>query len=135
MADKNLGITPRATSYADWYQDLVLKGELADHSPVKGCMVVRPYGWAMWENIRDVFDRFFKETGHKNAQFPLFIPLSFMAKEAAHVEGFAKECAVVTHYRLKAGPNGIEPDPASKLDEPLIVRPTSKTIIGAMYSK
>jgi len=135
MADKNLGITPRATSYADWYQDLVLKGELADHSPVKGCMVVRPYGWAMWENIQDVFDRFFKETGHKNAQFPLFIPLSFMAKEAAHVEGFAKECAVVTHYRLKAGENGIEPDPASKLDEPLIVRPTSETIIGAMYSK
>jgi prolyl-tRNA synthetase len=135
MADKNLGITPRATSYADWYQDLVLKGELADHSPVKGCMVVRPYGWSLWENIRDVFDRFFKETGHRNAQFPLFIPLSFMAKEAAHVEGFAKECAVVTHYRLKAGPNGIEPDPASKLDEPLIVRPTSETIIGAMYSK
>jgi prolyl-tRNA synthetase len=135
MADKNLGITPRATSYADWYQDLVLKGELADHSPVKGCMVVRPYGWSLWENIRDVFDRFFKETGHKNAQFPLFIPLSFMVKEAAHVEGFAKECAVVTHYRLKAGPDGIEPDPASKLDEPLIVRPTSETIIGAMYSK
>jgi prolyl-tRNA synthetase len=98
-------------------------------------MVVRPYGWSLWENIRDVFDRFFKETGHKNAQFPLFIPLSFMAKEAAHVEGFAKECAVVTHYRLKAGANGIEPDPASKLDEPLIVRPTSETIIGAMYSK
>ena len=133
--DKNLGITPRAKSYADWYQDLVLKGELADHSPVKGCMVVRPYGWALWENIQEVFNRFFKETGHKNAQFPLFIPLSYMTKEAAHVEGFAKECAVVTHYRLKATPEGIVPDPESKLDEPLIIRPTSETIIGAMYAK
>src|SRR5262245_18599852 len=133
--DKGLGVTPRAKSYADWYQDLVLKAELADYSPVRGCMVVRPYGWELWERIRDTFDRFFKETGHKNAQFPLFIPLSFMAKEAAHVEGFAKECAVVTHYRLKAGEHGIEPDPNSRLDEPLIVRPTSETIIGAMYSK
>ncbi|MSR47467.1 MAG: proline--tRNA ligase [Planctomycetes bacterium] len=130
-----LGVTPRATSFTDWYQDLVLKAQLADHSPVRGCMVVRPYGWALWERIRETFDRFFKETGHENAQFPLFIPLSFLAKEASHVEGFAKECAVVTHYRLKAGPNGIEPDPDSKLEEPLIVRPTSETIIGSMYAK
>ena len=134
--DKNLGITPRATSYADWYQDLVLKSELADYSPVRGCMVVRPYGWSMWENIQEVFDRFFKETGHKNAQFPLLIPLSFMAKEASHIEGFAKECAVVTHYRLKATPEGgIGPDPESRLEEPLVIRPTSETIIGAMYAK
>ncbi len=133
--DKNLGVTPRATDYALWYQDLVLKAELADYSPVKGCMVVRPYGWALWEKIRDIFDGFFKATGHQNAQFPLLIPLSFLAKEASHVEGFAKECAVVTHYRLKAGPNGIEPDPESKLEEPLIVRPTSETIIGSMYAK
>ena len=131
----NFGVTPRATDYAEWYQDLVLKAELADYSPVRGCMVVRPYGWELWERIRDTFDRFFKETGHKNAQFPLFIPLSFLAKEASHVEGFAKECAVVTHYRLKAGANGIEPDPDSKLEEPLIVRPTSETIIGSMYAK
>jgi len=133
--DKQMGVTSRAADYAAWYQDLVLKAELADYSPVRGCMVVRPYGWELWERIRDTFDRFFKETGHKNAQFPLFIPLSFLAKEASHVEGFAKECAVVTHYRLKAGANGIEPDPESKLEEPLIVRPTSETIIGSMYAK
>lgn len=133
--DKNLGITPRAKSYADWYQDLVLKAELADYSPVRGCMVVRPYGWALWENLKADLDRRFAETGHVNAQFPLFIPLSFLAKEAAHVEGFAKECAVVTHYRLKATPEGIQPDPESRLEEPLIVRPTSETIIGAMYAK
>jgi prolyl-tRNA synthetase len=134
-ADKGLGVTPRAKSYTDWYQDLVLKAELADYSPVRGCMVVRPYGWAIWEKLRETFDRFFAETGHVNAQFPLFIPLSFLAKEASHVEGFAKECAVVTHYRLKATPEGIQPDPESKLEEPLIVRPTSETIIGAMYAK
>ena len=129
------GVTPRSKSYTDWYQDLVLKAELADYSPVRGCMVVRPYGWALWEKIRETFDGYFKATGHVNAQFPLFIPMSFLAKEASHVEGFAKECAVVTHYRLKQGPNGIEPDPESKLEEPLIVRPTSETIIGAMYAK
>jgi len=134
-AASNLGVTPRAKSYADWYQDLVLKAELADYSPVRGCMVVRPYGWAIWEKLRETFDRFFAETGHVNAQFPLFIPMSFLAKEASHVEGFAKECAVVTHYRLKATPEGLAPDPESRLEEPLIVRPTSETIIGSMYAK
>jgi len=134
-AASNLGVTPRANSYTDWYQDLVLKAELADYSPVRGCMVVRPYGWALWEKLRETFDRYFQESGHVNAQFPLFIPMSFLAREASHVEGFAKECAVVTHYRLKATAEGLQPDPESRLEEPLIVRPTSETIIGAMYAK
>src|SRR5262249_23519125 len=134
-AASNLGVTPRAKSYADWYQDLVLKSELADYSPVRGCMVVRPYGWSIWTKIQEIFDGYFRETGHVNAQFPLMIPLSFMAKEASHIAGFAKECAVVTHYRLKGTDHGIEVDPESKLDEPLVIRPTSETIIGAMYAK
>lgn len=128
-------ITSRSEDYSQWYNDLVLKGGLADYSAVRGCMVIKPYGFALWENIRDVLDRRFKETGHVNAYFPLFIPKSFLSKEAAHVEGFAKECAVVTHYRLKNDPNGggIIVDPDAKLEEELIVRPTSETIIWNTY--
>ncbi len=134
MADDKK-ITKRAEDYSAWYQDIVLRAELADYSPVKGCMVFRPRGYAIWEKVQSDLDRRFKETGHKNAYFPLFIPQSFLAKEAQHVEGFAKECAVVTHSRLKATPDGIIVDPESKLEEPYIVRPTSETIIGAMLSK
>ena len=128
-------ITSRATDYSQWYNDLVIKGELADYSAVRGCMVIKPYGFALWENMRDQLDRMFKDTGHVNAYFPLFIPKSFLSKEAAHVEGFAKECAVVTHYRLKNDPNGggVVVDPEAKLEEELIVRPTSETIIWNTY--
>ena len=128
-------ITARDKDYSQWYNDLVLKGELADYSAVRGCMVIRPYGYALWENMRDQLDKMFKDTGHVNAYFPLFIPKSFLSKEAAHVEGFAKECAVVTHYRLKNDPNGggVVVDPEAKLDEELIVRPTSETIIWNTY--
>lgn len=128
-------LTSRKEDYAQWYNDLVLKGGLADYSAVRGCMVIKPYGYALWENMRDQLDRMFKETGHVNAYFPLFIPKSFLSREAAHVEGFAKECAVVTHYRLKNDPNGngIVVDPEAKLDEELIVRPTSETIIWNTY--
>ncbi len=124
----------REGNYADWYQYIVRVGEMAETSPVRGCMVIKPWGYAVWENIQRVLDGMFKATGHKNAYFPLFIPLSFLEKEAEHVEGFAKECAVVTHHRLKQGPNGkLIPD--GELDEPLIVRPTSETIIGATFAK
>src|SRR6476660_3630943 len=128
-------ITSRAQDYSQWYNDLVLKGELADYSAVRGCMVIKPYGFALWEKMRDQLDRMFKDTGHVNAYFPLFIPKSFLSKEAAHVEGFAKECAVVTHYRLKNDPNGggVIVDPEAKLEEELIVRPTSETIIWNTY--
>ena len=128
-------ITSRATDYSQWYNDLVLKGSLADYSAVRGCMVIKPYGFALWENMRDALDKMFKDTGHVNAYFPLFIPKSFLSKEAAHVEGFAKECAVVTHYRLKNDPNGggVVVDPDAKLEEELIVRPTSETIIWNTY--
>jgi len=128
-------ITARSADYSQWYNDLVLKGGLADYSAVKGCMVIKPYGFALWEAMRDVLDRKFKETGHHNAYFPLFIPKSFLSKEAAHIEGFAKECAVVTHYRLKNDPNGggVVVDPEAKLEEELIVRPTSETIIWNTY--
>lgn len=128
-------ITARSEDYSKWYNDLVLKGGLADYSAVRGCMVIKPYGFALWEAMRDVLDRKFKETGHQNAYFPLFIPKSFLSKEAAHVEGFAKECAVVTHYRLKNDPNGggVIVDPEAKLEEELIVRPTSETIIWNTY--
>src|SRR3954469_19748248 len=128
-------ITSRAQDYAKWYNDLVLKGGLADYSAVRGCMVIRPYGFALWEKMRDQLDKMFKETGHVNAYFPLFIPKSFLSKEAAHVEGFAKECAVVTHYRLKNDPNGggVIVDPEAKLEEELIIRPTSETIIWNTY--
>jgi prolyl-tRNA synthetase len=128
-------ITPRSTDYAQWYNDLVIKGQLADYSAVRGCMVIKPYGFGLWENMRDTLDRMFKDTGHVNAYFPLFIPKSFLSREAAHVEGFAKECAVVTHYRLKNDPDGggVIVDPEAKLEEELIVRPTSETIIWNTY--
>lgn len=128
-------ITPRSTDYAQWYNDLVIKGDLADYSAVRGCMVIKPYGFGLWENMRDALDKMFKDTGHSNAYFPLFIPKSFLSREAAHVEGFAKECAVVTHYRLKNDPDGsgVIVDPEAKLEEELIVRPTSETIIWNSY--
>ena len=128
-------ISSRSQDYSQWYNDLVIKGGLADHSEVKGCMVIKPYGFALWEKMRDQLDKMFKDTGHVNAYFPLFIPKSFLSKEAAHVEGFAKECAVVTHYRLMNDPNGggVVVDPSAKLEEELIVRPTSETIIWNTY--
>ena len=134
MADDK-GITPHSEDSSQWYIDIVRKAELADYSPVKGCMVIRPNGYALWENMQKVLDGMFKATGHKNAYFPLFIPKSFLSKEAAHVEGFAKECAVITHYRLKNDPDGggVIVDPEAKLEEELIVRPTSETIIWYMY--
>jgi prolyl-tRNA synthetase len=121
MSDEKL--TPRNTDFSEWYNQLVLRAELADYAPVRGCMVVRPYGWALWENIQQALDRRFKETGHVNAAFPLFIPMSFLEKEKEHVEGFSPELAIVT---IGGG---------EKLEEPLVVRPTSETIIGSMYSK
>ena len=128
-------ITPRAQDINAWYNDLVIKAGLADYSAVRGCMVIKPYGYAIWENMRNQLDARFKAIGHVNAAFPLFIPKSFLSKEAAHVEGFAKECAVVTHYRLKNSPdgNGVIVDPEAKLEEELIVRPTSETIIWNTY--
>lgn len=134
MADK---ITTRQTDYSQWYLDIVKVADLAEHSDVKGCMIIKPYGYAIWEKMKDVLDRKFKETGHSNAYFPLFIPKSYLSKEASHVEGFAKECAVVTHYRLKVDENGggIIVDPEAKLTEELIVRPTSETIIWSSYKK
>src|SRR6187431_289603 len=130
-------ITSRQQDYSQWYNDLIIKGSLADYSAVRGCMVIKPYGFALWENMRDQLDKMFKETGHSNAYFPLFIPKSFLSKEAAHVEGFAKECAIVTHYRLKNAPDGsgIIVDPDAQLEEELIVRPTSVTIIWNTYKK
>ncbi len=124
----------RMEDYSEWYQQIVKAADLAENSPVRGCMVIKPWGYALWENIQKALDNKFKETGHVNAYFPLFIPKSFLEKEAKHVDGFAKECAVVTHHRLEAGPDGTLV-PAGELDEPLIVRPTSETIIGAMFSK
>ena len=128
-------ITSREKDYSQWYNDLVIKGGLADYSAVRGCMVIKPYGYAIWEKMRDALDKMFKDTGHVNAYFPLFIPKSFLSKEAAHVDGFAKECAVVTHYRLMNDPNGkgVVVDPSAKLEEELIVRPTSETIIWNSY--
>ncbi|MGL5890024.1 MAG: aminoacyl--tRNA ligase-related protein, partial [Bacteroidia bacterium] len=129
-------LTTREKDYSQWYQDIVTKADLAEHSDVRGCMVIKPYGYAIWENMRDVLDRMFKETGHVNAYFPLFVPKSFLEKEEGHAEGFAKECAVVTHYRLKNDPNNpgkLMVDPDSKLDEELIVRPTSEAIIWNTY--
>lgn len=128
-------LTSRAENYAQWYNDLVIKADLAENSAVRGCMVIKPYGYAIWEKMQRELDNRFKETGHVNAYFPLFIPKSFLSKEADHVEGFAKECAVVTHYRLKNNPDGsgVVVDPAAKLEEELIVRPTSETIIWNTY--
>ncbi len=132
---KEKEITSRADDYAQWYIDLVRKAGLADYSAVKGCMVIKPYGFAIWENMRDQLDRMFKDTGHSNAYFPLLIPKSFFSREASHVEGFAKECAVVTHYRLKNAEDGsgVVVDPDAKLEEELIIRPTSETIIWNTY--
>ncbi|MBM3453365.1 MAG: proline--tRNA ligase [Bacteroidetes bacterium] len=125
----------RTEDYSKWYNDLVYKADLAEHSDVRGCMVIKPYGYAIWENMKDALDRRFKETGHSNAYFPLFIPKSYLSKEASHVDGFAKECAVVTHYRLKNAEDGsgVVVDPEAKLEEELIVRPTSETIIWNSY--
>ncbi|MBK6516956.1 MAG: proline--tRNA ligase [Polyangiaceae bacterium] len=126
----------RADDYAEWYQQVVRAADLAEGSAVRGCMVIKPWGYALWERIQAELDVMFKATGHKNAYFPLFIPKSFLEKEAEHVEGFAKECAVVTHHRLIAGEGGgLIPDPKAKLEEPLIVRPTSETIIGASFAR
>ncbi len=125
-------ITPRDTDYSQWYQDVIKAGEMAENSPVRGCMVIRPSGYAIWERIQQDLDRRFKETGHVNAYFPLFIPKSFLEKEAEHVDGFALECAVVTHSGLESGNEGLTP--SKPLAEPLIVRPTSETIIGHMYA-
>ncbi len=127
-------LTKRADDHAQWYNDLVLKADMAEHSDVRGCMVIKPHGYAIWEKMQRALDGMFKETGHVNAYFPLFIPKSYLAKEASHVEGFAKECAVVTHYRLKSDPvHGVVVDPEAKLEEELIVRPTSETIIWNTY--
>jgi prolyl-tRNA synthetase len=128
-------LTSKSENYSQWYNDLVVKADLAENSAVRGCMVIKPYGYAIWEKMQAQLDKMFKDTGHVNAYFPLFIPKSFFSKEAAHVEGFAKECAVVTHYRLKNDEdgNGIVVDPDAKLEEELIVRPTSETIIWNTY--
>ncbi|MBR9919668.1 MAG: proline--tRNA ligase [Bacteroidetes bacterium] len=128
-------ITERSVDYSQWYIDIVKKAGMADNSAVRGCMVIKPHGFAIWENMRDQLDRMFKETGHVNAYFPLFIPKSFLSREAQHVEGFAKECAVITHHRLMNDPdgNGVVVDPSAKLEEELIVRPTSETIIWNTY--
>lgn len=128
-------LSKREDNYSEWYNELVVKADLAEHSAVKGCMVIKPYGYAVWEKMQQALDKMFKDTGHVNAYFPLFIPKSFFSKEASHVEGFAKECAVVTHYRLKNAEDGsgIVVDETAKLDEELIVRPTSETIIWNTY--
>jgi prolyl-tRNA synthetase len=129
-------LTSRSQDYAQWYNDLIIKGNLADYSAVRGCMVIKPYGFALWENMRDELDRMFKETGHQNAYFPLFVPKSLFEAEEKNAEGFAKECAVVTHYRLKADPNNkgkLIVDPEAKLEEELVVRPTSEAIIWNTY--
>ncbi len=134
MSKKN-AITPtREENYPEWYQQVIKAADLAEHSVVRGCMVIKPWGYAIWENIQKVLDRMSKETGHENAYFPLFIPLSFLEKEAEHVEGFAKECAVITHHRLEKGPDG-KLTPAGELEEPLVVRPTSEMIIGESFSR
>jgi prolyl-tRNA synthetase len=130
-------LTKRGEDYSKWYNELVIKADLAENSAVRGCMVIKPYGYAIWEKMQAELDRMFKETGHENAYFPLFIPKSYLSKEAAHVDGFAKECAVVTHYRLKNAEDGsgIVVDPDAKLEEELIIRPTSETIIWDTYRK
>jgi prolyl-tRNA synthetase len=132
-------ITPRAKDFSEWYNDVIMQAGLADYSPVRGCMVIRPHGYRIWELMQQALDDMFKATGHRNAYFPLFIPMSFLAKEAEHVEGFAKEVALVTHTRLRAtgktGAGAVAVDPTSALEEPLVVRPTSETIIYAMFAK
>ena len=135
MAKELKDLTKRADNYSQWYNDLVVKADLAEQSAVRGCMVIKPYGYAIWEKMQQQLDKMFKETGVQNAYFPLLIPKSFLSREAEHVEGFAKECAVVTHYRLRAkeDKSGVEVDPTAKLDEELIIRPTSETIIWNTY--
>jgi prolyl-tRNA synthetase len=135
MAKELKELTSRSENYSQWYQDLVTKADMAENSAVRGCMVIKPYGYAIWEKMQRALDDMFKETGHMNAYFPLLIPKSFLSREADHVEGFAKECAVVTHYRLKNAPDGtgVVVDPAAKLEEELIIRPTSETIIWNTY--
>src|SRR6266480_7391845 len=126
----------RAENFPEWYQQVVKSADLAENSDVRGCMVIKPWGYAIWENMQHRLDSMFKATGHENAYFPLFIPMSFLEKEAEHVEGFAKECAVVTHHRLEPdGKGGLRPAPSALLEEPLIVRPTSETIIGSTYAR
>jgi prolyl-tRNA synthetase len=129
------GLPKRSDDYSSWYNELVKRADLAENSDVRGCMVIKPYGFSIWEKMQAALDKKFKETGHSNAYFPLFIPKSYLSKEASHVEGFAKECAVVTHYRLKASPDGkgVVVDPDAKLEEELIVRPTSETVIWSTY--
>ena len=128
MAIELKDLTKRSENYSQWYNDLVLKADLAEQSAVRGCMIIKPYGYAIWEKMQQQLDKMFKETGHQNAYFPLLIPKSFLSREADHVEGFAKECAVVTHYRLKTNEegNGVVVDPEARLEEELIVRPTSE---------
>lgn len=135
MAKELKDLTKRADDYSQWYNELVIKADLAEQSPVRGCMVIKPYGYAIWEKMQQTLDKMFKETGVQNAYFPLLIPKSFLCREAEHVEGFAKECAVVTHYRLKNDPEGkgVVVDPDAKLEEELIIRPTSETIIWGTY--
>ena len=135
MAIELKDLTKRADNYSQWFNDLVVKADLAEQSAVRGCMVIKPYGYAIWEKMQQQLDRMFKETGAQNAYFPLLIPKSFFSREAEHVKGFAKECAVVTHYRLRASEdeNSVEVDPSAKLDEELIIRPTSETIIWNTY--
>ena len=135
MAKELKNFTKRSDNYSQWYNELVVKADLAEQSAVRGCMVIKPYGYAIWEKMQRQLDDMFKETGHQNAYFPLLIPKSFLSREADHVEGFAKECAVVTHYRLKNDPegNGVVVDPAARLEEELIIRPTSETIIWNTY--
>ena len=128
-------VTSKEENYSQWYNNLVVKADLAENSAVRGCMVIKPYGYAIWEKMQHYMDSMFKQTGHQNAYFPLFIPKSFLSKEAEHVEGFAKECAVVTHHRLMLNPDGpgVVVDPDAKLEEELVVRPTSETIIWNTY--
>src|SRR3989440_1532399 len=134
-AKTDSAIKPRRDQdFPEWYQQVVRAADLAENSDVRGCMVIKPWGYGIWENMQRGLDVMFKQTGHRNAYFPLFIPLSYLEKEAEHVEGFAKECAVVTHHRLEAGKDG-KLVPAGELEEPLVVRPTSETIIGAMFAK
>ena len=135
MAIELKELTKRADNYSQWYNDLVVKADLAEQSAVRGCMVIKPYGYAIWEKMQRVLDDMFKATGHVNAYFPLLIPKSFLSREAEHVEGFAKECAVVTHHRLMNDPEGkgVVVDPAARLEEELIIRPTSETIIWNTY--
>jgi len=131
-------ITPtRAEDFPLWYQEVIKAADLAENSPVRGCMTIKPYGYALWENMVRVFDGWLKDYGIQNCAFPLLIPVSFLAREAEHVEGFAKECAVVTHHRLEADPvkGGLRPAPAAELEEPYVVRPTSETIIGDAMSR